>query len=137
MIIKWIAAIAAAGMCSAHAAPVHQVLSSPDGHIRVAVYASAQKTPAYSIYRDEQVVIRDGDLGLELEEADLSRAMLLMSAAPVKRVAEHYEMAVGKRRSIDYVAKEQRFTFAARKSVRWMSCSASRTTAWHSAMSSP
>jgi hypothetical protein len=111
MIIKWIATVAAAGMCSAYAASAPQELTSPDGHIRVAVYASAQNAPVYTIYRDKQAVIRDGELGLQLEEADLAAAMSLQSASPVKRITDHYEMAVGKRRSIDYVANERHFIF--------------------------
>lgn len=111
MKMQWIAALAAAGMCSAQAAPARPAVSSPDGAIRVEVYASAHHTPAYTVYRGKQAVIRDGDLGLQLEEADLASAMALTAAAPARRVSERYRMAVGKRSSIDYRANERRFTF--------------------------
>jgi hypothetical protein len=111
MNITNVAAGAAIWICSSCALAAPLSVTSPDGHVRVDVHLTKQHVPVYAVYRDGKEVLRESTLGLRIEGADLSRALAGPSASPVTRVNDHYEMAVGKKRSIDYTANERHFTF--------------------------
>jgi alpha-glucosidase len=98
-----------AGIALALAASLAQAVTSPDGHLRVAVAASGDQGLRYAVYRDGAPVV-DGALGLELAGADLASALTLGRASAVAKVRDSYDMAVGKKRHISYAANEQRFT---------------------------
>jgi hypothetical protein len=82
-------------------------LFSPDHHIGVEVHLTPARTLEYSVRRDGQAVILPSSLGLTLQGADLASSLTLAKTAPVHAVAEHYQLAVGKKRDIDYRANEQ------------------------------
>ncbi len=90
----------------AHGAP----LSSPDGRLAVDIAVRAGGVPTYTVTRDGQTVLLPSALGLRLQGADFSRGLKLAAASDVVRVAERYQMAVGKRRDISYSASEQTYT---------------------------
>jgi hypothetical protein len=106
-----VAAGAALWICSSCALAAPMSVTSPDGHVRVDVRLTKQHLPVYAVYRDGTEVLRESSLGLRIEGADLSRALSGPSASAAKRISDHYEMAVGKKRSIDYTANERHFTF--------------------------
>jgi hypothetical protein len=85
-------------------------LFSPDHHIGVEVHLTPARTLEYSVRRDGQAVILPSSLGLTLQGADLASSLKLAKTAPVHAVAEHYQLAVGKKRDIDYRANEQVYT---------------------------
>lgn len=93
---------------SAFAAPA--ALTSPDHHIGVELRITPTHTLEYSVRRDGQPVILRSSLGLVLEGADLASNLKLVKASPVHAIAEHYQLAVGKKRDIDYRANEQVYT---------------------------
>ncbi|MES2323509.1 MAG: glycoside hydrolase family 97 catalytic domain-containing protein [Pseudomonadota bacterium] len=86
-----------------------QALDSPDRRIQVRVELTPQKTLSYSIFRDAKPVLLASSLGLQLASADLSAQLSLGAPSAVKKISEHYDMAVGKKRRITYRANEQVF----------------------------
>jgi alpha-glucosidase len=91
---------------SACAAP----LASPDGHLAVDVKVGPGGIPTYTVARDGKPVILPSTLGLRLQGADFTRGLKLKEASAPARVTDSYDMAVGKRRHIDYAASEQTYT---------------------------
>lgn len=85
-------------------------LSSPDHRIGVEVRLTPAHTLAYSVRRDGKPVILPSSLGLVLQGADLASNLTQLSAAKVAPVAEHYQLAVGKKHDIDYRANEGVYT---------------------------
>jgi alpha-glucosidase len=98
-----------AGSLMAHAR-AQSTLASPDGHLLVAVRVTPEHALTYTVARDARPVVLASKLGLRLAGADLAGALALVTVSPVTPVREHYTMAVGKKRSIDYRANEQVFT---------------------------
>jgi alpha-glucosidase len=82
-------------------------LESPNKQLDVTVVVNPDKTLSYSVKRNGQAVLHPSPLGLNLAGVDLSHGLKLVNASPVQPVAEQYEMAVGKRREIQYRANEQ------------------------------
>jgi alpha-glucosidase len=115
MHIRELAACAAVWLCSSCVLASPQTVASPDGRIGVSVRLTPQHVPVYAVTRDGKEVLRDSSLGLQVEGADLARSLTGPSASKMQRVTDHYEMAVGKRHSIDYVANERRFSFRDRQ----------------------
>lgn len=94
----------------AAAAATTAPLLSPDRHIAVDICLTPAHTLEYSIVRDGRAVILPSALGLQLQGADLAHDLTLAAASRVQAVSEHYELAVGKKRAVDYRANEQVFT---------------------------
>ncbi|MBY0556358.1 MAG: glycoside hydrolase family 97 protein [Burkholderiaceae bacterium] len=94
------------------AAPAVDVadLGSPDRHIRVAVQTGEGGRLQYTVTRDGKPVLLASQLGLQLEGAELSSGLTVVARSAPRPIREHYDMAVGKRRSISYRANEQTTT---------------------------
>lgn len=107
--IKLIPAILAFVLPAAFAAPV-ATLASPDRHIVVDVRITPAHTLEYSIERDGQPVVLPSSLGLQLEGADLSSRLTLAATSALRPVSDSYELAVGKKRHVDFRANEQVYT---------------------------
>jgi hypothetical protein len=103
---KLIPAVLAFAVHAAYAAP----LTSPDRHISVEVRITPSQTLEYAIQRDGRTVILPSRLGLQFEGADLDSQLKLAATSPVKRIADDYELATGKKRRISYRANEQVYT---------------------------
>lgn len=86
------------------------VLSSPDGHLAVAVETAADGTLQYAISRDGKPVILKSGLGMQLEGADFEHHLTLLSTSAISSVADNYEMQVGKKRHATYLANQQTFS---------------------------
>ncbi|MBV5325597.1 MAG: glycoside hydrolase family 97 N-terminal domain-containing protein, partial [Rhodospirillaceae bacterium] len=86
------------------AAPAVDVadLGSPDRHIRVAVQTGEGGCLQYTVTRDGKPVLLASQLGLQLEGAELSSGLTVVARSAPRPIREHYDMAVGKRRSISY-----------------------------------
>jgi hypothetical protein len=106
---KLIPAVLALAVHTAYAAPVAP-LTSPDRHISVEVRITPSQTLEYAIQRDGKTVILPSRLGLQFEGADLDSQLKLAATSPVKRIADDYELATGKKRRISYRANEQVYT---------------------------
>lgn len=100
-----------AAQCCAFA---HDIIS-PDQQVKVQFELSARGEPTYAVARAGQPVLLTSRLGLELQSADLSRGLRLASAGKVRRVAEDYTLATGKRRQNHYEANERRFALRDRQ----------------------
>lgn len=85
-------------------------LASPDGHLAVDVKVGPGGIPTFTVARDGKPVILPSTLGLRLHGADFTRGLKLKASSQPARVADSYDMAVGKRRHIDYTASEQTYT---------------------------
>lgn len=87
------------------------VLASPDNNIQVSVYLDKQQVPRYSVSYQDQVVLRESQLGIELSDADFTRGLTLVQAAPQTAVSDSYELWTGKKSQVSYRANEQVFSF--------------------------
>ena len=87
-------------------------LSSPDGLLQVDVSVNDQQQLVYTVQRAGQPVLLASRLGLVLAQGDFANGLTLAGTSPVTRHRERYTLAAGKRRQVDYVANEQRFTVA-------------------------
>lgn len=85
-------------------------LESPNKQLDISVFVNPDKTLSYSIKRNGHAVLLPSPLGLKLAGADFSHGLELVASSPVKLVSDQYEMAVGKRREIQYRANEQVFS---------------------------
>jgi hypothetical protein len=103
---KLIPAVLAFAVHAAYAAP----LTSPDRHISVEVRITPSQTLEYAIQRDGKTVILPSRLGLQFEGGELDSQLKLAATSPVKRIADDYELATGKKRRISYRANEQVYT---------------------------
>lgn len=95
---------------SAAAAADAADLASPDRHIRVAVQTGEGGRLQYTVTRDGKPVLLASQLGLQLEGAELSSGLTVVARSAPRPIREHYDMAVGKRRSISYRADPMDFT---------------------------
>ncbi|WP_229507164.1 glycoside hydrolase family 97 protein [Pseudoduganella rivuli] len=100
--------LAMAALVASHACAAP--LASPDGHLAVDVKVGPGGMPTYTVARDGKPVILPSALGLRLQGADFSRGLKLAATSDAVRVADSYDMAVGKRRHIQYTASEQTYT---------------------------
>lgn len=87
-----------------------QDLASPDKHLQVHLSQTAGGSLHYSIARDGKVVLKDSALGLELKDADFTKALTLNKTSAIKAITDDYEMMVGKKHKIHYHANEQTYT---------------------------
>lgn len=85
-------------------------LTSPDRHIAVDIAVSPSGALTYSVARDGKPVILASSLGLEVQGADLTRALKLAASSPVKPIEDRYELSTAKKRHITYRANEQTHT---------------------------
>lgn len=85
-------------------------LTSPDGRLQVSVRFTPERTLTYAVARAGKPVLLASRLGLRLNGADLAGDLAPVATSTVTPVHEHYTMAVGKKRSIDYRANEQVIT---------------------------
>lgn len=87
-----------------------QDLVSPDKHLQVKVSQAENGSLYYSIARDGKVVLKDSALGLELSDADFTKALTIKNTSAIKTISDDYEMMVGKKHKIHYQANEQTHT---------------------------
>jgi alpha-glucosidase len=95
-------------------------LSSPDGRLQVDVSVNAEQQLVYTVQRAGQPVLLASRLGLVLEEGDFANGLELVGTSPVRAHREHYTLATGKRREVDFRANEQGFTVANAKGQRML-----------------
>jgi alpha-glucosidase len=87
-----------------------QDLVSPDKHLQVRVSQAENGSLRYSIARDGKTVLKESALGLELNDADFTRALTIKNTSTIKTINDDYEMMVGKKHKIHYNANEQTYT---------------------------
>ncbi|MET0357454.1 MAG: glycoside hydrolase family 97 N-terminal domain-containing protein, partial [Cellvibrio sp.] len=86
-----------------------QDLVSPDKHLKVHINNDAGNLH-YSILRDGKTILKNSALGIELTDADFTKALAIKTTSSVKPISDDYEMQVGKKRKIRYEANEQTYT---------------------------
>jgi hypothetical protein len=89
---------------------IPQDLNSPDKHLQVKVSQAENGSLHYSIVRVGKVVLKDSALGLELNDADYTKALTIKKTSAIKTISDDYEMMVGKKHKIHYQANEQTYT---------------------------
>lgn len=87
-----------------------QDIASPDKHLQVHLSQTDGGSLHYNIMRDGKTVLKDSALGLELSDADFTKALSIKTASAVKTINDDYEMMVGKKHKIHYQANEQTYT---------------------------
>jgi len=100
-------------LCSSVAGAVPQPtttqIASPDGRIVVDFRLDQAGAPRYAIRLDGKLLLQESRLGLIRTDADFSLGLRLLSASPVVRVRDRYEILTGKRRLNDYRASRRVF----------------------------
>lgn len=82
-------------------------IKSPGGSIEVAFGIDKLKRPFYSVSKNGAHVIDASVLGIVRDDADFSKNMVVISVSPVQKIAEDYQMFVGKKRHVSYVANRK------------------------------
>ena len=83
-------------------------LASPDKHLQVHV-SNDDGRLHYTVTRDGKTIVKNSALGIELANADFTKATAIKTVLPVKTVNDDYEMMVGKKHKIHYQANEQTY----------------------------
>lgn len=108
MKIRHLFACLLAPLCGhAFAAPY---VDSPDHRVRADLHMARDGSLRYSVFRDGKPVIRDGQLGLNLQGIDLEHALKIDTVTDAERIEDDYSMMVGKKRDIHVAANERRYT---------------------------
>jgi alpha-glucosidase len=87
-----------------------QDITSPDKHLQVHLSQTEQGSLQYSVLRDGKTVLKNSTLGLELTDADFTKGLTIKNSSQIKTISDDYEMMVGKKHKIHYVANEQTVT---------------------------
>ncbi|MHC8948635.1 glycoside hydrolase family 97 protein [Sphingobacterium hungaricum] len=86
-----------------------QVISSPDGHVKLHFWVSDEGNAYYSVDYKEKPVLEPSSLGIEAESIDLASHLSFLKSSPVKLVSDDYESLNAKRRLNAYKANQQVF----------------------------
>jgi alpha-glucosidase len=86
-----------------------QSVMSPDGKIKVSVINNTEGKVFYQVKYNNNVVLQNSQLGLIREDADFSEKLKLISASPVQKVTDHYQLLTAKKYSITYLANKKVF----------------------------
>jgi hypothetical protein len=110
--------LAAAVLCLAPldlpAATLPAHISSPDERLRLAFSLTEHGEPRYHVELDGVPVLNESRLGLVRDDADFTRSLQLVSASPLDRVQDEYELPTSKRRHSTYSANRQVFRLEGR-----------------------
>ncbi len=109
--VSFIAAVAMLSASDMMAA--NEVVSSPDGNLKVHLSMAEGGRPQYCVTFGNDTVIMNSHLGLNTSIADFTQGLSLAKAGEVKQVSDTYDIATLKKRNISYTANEQTFTFEA------------------------
>lgn len=86
-------------------------VQSPDGSIAVNVSLDAYNNLKYSVKKGDTQIVRESDLGMDIQEDDLSFITLYKKSE--KNIKGSYDNITGKSTHVDYTAKELTLTFKA------------------------
>jgi len=85
------------------------VVTSPDGRIEVTFRLDAQGAPHYAVQLDGRQVLADSRLGLVRADGDFSKGLRVLTASPLERVQDKYELLTNKRRINTYQGNRKVF----------------------------
>ena len=88
-----------------------QVVSSPDGNLKVHLSMGEGGRPQYTVTYCDDTVIETSHLGLNTSIADFTQGLTLAKEGEVKQVSDSYSIASLKKNHITYTANEQTFTY--------------------------
>jgi len=89
-----------------------QVVSSPDGNLKVHLSMGEGGRPQYCVTFENDTVIQLSHLGLNTSIADFTQGLTLTKEGEVKQVSDSYSIATLKKNNITYIANEQTFTYS-------------------------
>lgn len=88
-------------------------LYSPDRKLKVSVFLNTKGELFYDVYHKDSLVMKDSRLGVNRTDADFTTGLKLVSVSPATAIAETYTLLHGKKKRINYHAREQKFSFLA------------------------
>lgn len=88
------------------------VVASPDGKLRITVGLSPDGSPHYDVALNGQPVLQRSKLGLVRDDADFTKGLKALTAAPPESITDTYESLTSKRRLNAYKANKQVFHLA-------------------------
>jgi hypothetical protein len=77
-----------------------------DKTIKVVFNLTAKKTPSYKVFFKNKLVINTSELGIVREDANFYDNMKIVKVSEAKAVQSSYNMFQGKRKNINYTAKQ-------------------------------
>lgn len=77
-----------------------------DKTIKVVFNLTPKKTPSYKVFFKNKLVINTSELGIVREDADFYDNMKIVKVSEAKAVQSSYNMFQGKRKNINYTAKQ-------------------------------
>ena len=111
--LSYLVASACVFMSAANLMAASEIVSSPDGNLKVHLSMAEGGRPQYCVTFGNDTVIQQSHLGLNTSIADFTKGLTLAKAEEVKQVSDTYEIATLKKNHITYTANEQTFTFEA------------------------
>jgi len=88
-------------------------LYSPDRKLKVSVFLNTKGELFYDVYHKDSLIMKDSRLGVNRTDADFTTGLKLVSVSPATAIAETYTLLHGKKKRINYHAREQKFSFLA------------------------
>jgi len=114
--MRWIvvatAVLAGSGSAAGQRASQPWSVVSPDGHTVLAVSRHADGALRYRVTRDGQTVLDDSPLGIRRADQAFDTGLTLLTASPVREVADRYTTPYGKKKDHNVMARERSLTFA-------------------------
>src|SRR6266545_3436686 len=114
--MRWIvvatAVFAGSGSAAGQRASQPWSVVSPDGHTVLAVSRHADGALRYRVRRDGQPVLDDSPLGIRRADQAFDTGLTLLTASPVREVADRYTTPYGKKKDHNVMARERSLTFA-------------------------
>lgn len=108
-ITKLFLLLISASLISACLNKAPDVLTSPDKQLRATVFTNNQGQLLYRVSYNNQPIILDSQLGLQLTTADFTQGVSIKRQTAITQVSDYYEMRVGKKNKITYIANQQEF----------------------------
>ncbi|NUY80541.1 glycoside hydrolase family 97 catalytic domain-containing protein [Flavobacterium sp. MAH-1] len=82
-------------------------VKSPDGSISVIFGMNTDSQPYYLVQKNGKTAIGASRLGLVRKDGDFSKNMTVISISADAKISEHYQMSVGKQKSVSYAANQK------------------------------
>lgn len=108
-ITKLILLLISTSLISACLNKAPNALTSPDKQLEATIFTNDQGQLLYRVNYNNQPIILDSQLGLQLTTADFTQGVSIKKQSAITQVSDTYEMRVGKKSKITYIANQQEF----------------------------
>ena len=109
--LTYLVASACVFMSASNLMAASEIVSSPDGNLKVHLSMAEGGSPQYCVTFGNDTVIQQSHLGLNTSIADFTKGLTLAKSGEVKQVSDTYDIATLKKNHITYTANEQTFTY--------------------------